>query len=179
MINPTSVEWIKFQHESTNHKYDDYLPYEYHLRQVVKFARLFIDLIPKENQESVIYGAWGHDLLEDTRVSYNDIRKVVGLEAADLIYALTNEKGKSRSERANDKYYEGIRNTPFAVYVKLCDRLANVEYSYLTSSRMFEMYKKENEEFGKQLGVYLVPGYTEHPYFPLFAQLLEMFNNSK
>ena len=176
MINPTAIEWIKYQHDSTNHKYDDYLPYEYHLRQVVKFARKFINLIPQESQDTIIYGAWGHDLLEDTRVSYNDVKKVVGVEAADLIYALTNEKGKKRSERANDKYYEGICSTPFAVYVKLCDRLANVEYSKMTGGRMFEMYEKENEEFGKKLGVYLVPGYTEHPYFPLFAQLLEMFS---
>jgi len=55
---------------------------------------------------------WGHDLIEDCRVSYNDVKDALGQEAADIIYAVTNEKGKNRKERANDKYYEGIRNTP-------------------------------------------------------------------
>jgi hypothetical protein len=48
--------------------------------------------------------------------------------AADIIYAVTNDKGKNRKERAGVKYYEGIRKTPGAVFVKLCDRIANVQY---------------------------------------------------
>jgi (p)ppGpp synthase/HD superfamily hydrolase len=96
--------------------------------------------------------AWGHDLIEDCRVSYNDVKNQLGQEAADIIYAVSNEKGKTRAERANDKYYEGIRNTPGAVFVKLCDRIANVQYSKMTKSRMFEMYKKENTNFLTKLG---------------------------
>ena len=38
---------------------------------------------------------WGHDLIEDTRVSYNDVKGQLGEEAADIIYALTNEKVKT------------------------------------------------------------------------------------
>jgi (p)ppGpp synthase/HD superfamily hydrolase len=85
-------------------------------------------------------------------VSYNDVKNQLGQEAADIIYAVSNEKGKTRAERANDKYYEGIRNTPGAVFVKLCDRIANVQYSKMTKSRMFEMYKKENTNFLTKLG---------------------------
>ena len=123
-------------------------------------------------REAVMIAVWGHDLIEDARVSYNDVKSNLGPEAADIIYAVTNEKGKNRSERANAKYYEGIRNTPGAVFVKLCDRIANVQYSKLTKSRMFEMYKEENVSFGMQLGV---AGQTNHPCFPLYAQLLELF----
>jgi hypothetical protein len=60
---------------------------------------------------------------------------------------LTNEKGKNRKERANAKYYEGIRNTPYAVFVKICDRIANVEYSKHSGSRMYDMYRKEFVDF--------------------------------
>ena len=177
------IKWILEQHDSTNHMYDTYLPYEFHLRMVARVAEQHISLIPDSNdgecttRGSVLMAAYGHDLIEDTRVSYNDVKNVLGQDAADIIYACTNEKGKNRKERANEKYYEGIRNTPYAVYVKLCDRIANVQYSKMTGSRMFEMYKIENEEFGKALGVYLVPGYTQHPYFPLFAELLEIFES--
>jgi hypothetical protein len=95
-------------------------------------------------QEACLVAAWGHDLIEDCRVSYNDVKTHLGQEAADIVYAVTNEKGKNRAERANEKYYQGIRETPGAVFVKLCDRIANVQYSKMTKSRMFEMYSKEN-----------------------------------
>lgn len=70
---------------------------------------------------------------------------------AELAYACTNEKGRTRQERANDKYYEGIRNTKYATFVKLCDRIANVEYSLSTKNRMFDMYKKEQKHFRDML----------------------------
>jgi (p)ppGpp synthase/HD superfamily hydrolase len=118
--------------------------------------------------------AWGHDLIEDCRVSYNDVKHVLGQEAADIVYAVTNEKGKNRNERANEKYYEGIRNTPGAVFVKLCDRIANVQYSKMTGSRMFEMYRKENDNFVVKLGY---DDTNTHPYFEMFSYLVNLFND--
>jgi len=123
-------------------------------------------------QDACLNATWGHDLIEDCRVSYNDVKSHLGQEAADIIYAVTNEKGKTRSERANDKYYEGIRNTPGAVFVKLCDRIANVQYSKMTKSRMFEMYKKENEHFIKSLG-----GHPQHELHSMFDYLINLFND--
>lgn len=152
------IKWILKQHESTNHMYDTYLPYEFHLRMVAKVAEKFIELIPNLNdgetalRDTVLLAAYGHDLIEDTRVSYNDVKENLGLGPADIIYACTNEKGKNRKERANEKYYEGIRNTPGATFVKLCDRIANVQYSKMTGSRMFDMYSKENDNFLTSLG---------------------------
>jgi len=194
-MNRNRAQWCIEQHNSTNHMYDTYLPYEFHLRMVSQAAKQFQHLLDNEHdyftgekfvgkrgdetvtlQEACLIAAWGHDLIEDTRVSYNDVKNVLGQEVADIIYAVTNEKGKNRKERANEKYYEGIRNTPGAVFVKLCDRIANVQYSKMTKSRMFEMYKKENEKFGESLGVWIVPGYSQHPYFPMFAYLLDLFD---
>jgi (p)ppGpp synthase/HD superfamily hydrolase len=118
--------------------------------------------------------SWGHDLIEDTRVSYNDVKEQLGQEAADIIYAVTNEKGKNRKERANEKYYEGIRNTPGAVFVKLCDRIANVQYSKMTGSRMFEMYKKENDSFIVMMGM---DDNDTHPYDEMFDYLIGLFED--
>jgi (p)ppGpp synthase/HD superfamily hydrolase len=123
-------------------------------------------------QDACLLATWGHDLIEDTRVSYNDVEAHLGQEAADIIYAVTNEKGKNRKERANDKYYEGIRNTPGAVFVKLCDRIANVQYSKMTRSRMFEMYWKENDEFMTRLGYAFN---NSHEYSEMFEYLINLF----
>jgi hypothetical protein len=35
----------------------------------------------------------------------------------------------------------------------MCDRIANVEYSKISGSRMFDVYKKENEDFINKLGI--------------------------
>ena len=163
-------QWCIDQHKNTNHWYDTYLPYEFHLRMVNQVAKDFKHLLdntkdyytgdayrgPKQDQvtlrDACLLATWGHDLIEDCRVSYNDVKEHLGQEVADIVYAVSNEKGKNRKERANEKYYVGIRTTPGAVFVKICDRIANVQYSKMTKSRMFEMYKKENPEFERRLG---------------------------
>jgi (p)ppGpp synthase/HD superfamily hydrolase len=138
-------------HEATNHKYDR-KPYEVHLQMVYDVACKYVHLLPNNRIISEVLAAcWVHDVIEDCRQTYNDVKNVLGERVADITYAVTNEKGKTRKERANDKYYEGIRNTPFADYVKICDRIANVKYSKESGSKMIEAYRKENDEFKKQL----------------------------
>lgn len=169
------IEWVLSQHRDTNHMYDKYLPYEFHLRMVVEVAKKFQNLITYgADLESVMLGAWGHDLIEDTRVSYNDVKEELGGMAADIVYACSNEKGKNRKERANYKYYDGIRTTPYAVFVKLCDRIANVQYSKMSGSRMFEMYRKENSDFMTQLGWAEV---KHHEYEEMFRYLANLFED--
>lgn len=162
------IEWCIEQHRKTNHFYDAYLPYEFHLRMVVQNCIMFSKL-SKIDYVDLELACLGHDLIEDCRVSYNDCKEQLGEVAADIIYAVSNEKGKNRKERANDKYYEGIRNTEGATFVKLCDRIANVQYSKLTKSRMFDMYKKENKEFVEKL--------YDAKYESMFTYLDSLFAN--
>jgi (p)ppGpp synthase/HD superfamily hydrolase len=133
-------------HAKVNQDYDG-LPYSVHLCMVNDIAIRFLEAIPPHRRDDVLKAVWLHDTIEDCRLTYNDILKVSNKEVADLVYAVTNEKGKNRQERANDKYYKGIRETEFATFIKLCDRLANVIYSRETNSRMFDVYKNENQYF--------------------------------
>ncbi len=137
-------------HTNTNHLYDG-KPYLIHLEMVRDFATIFIDLINPEDEDTVIAGAWVHDVIEDTRQTYNDVKKATNKHVAEIAYALTNEKGKTREERANDKYYQGIFDNILAHYVKICDRLANIKYSKSLQTRMFDVYKNEYENFKKKL----------------------------
>ena len=133
-------------HASVNHTYDN-KPYSIHLAMVVGFAKSYIDIIPEQCQEDVLSACWLHDTIEDCRLTYNDIISDFGEAVAEIIYAVTNDKGKNRKERAGNKYYDGIRRTPWATFVKLADRLANIKYSSETNSRMLEVYKKEHSSF--------------------------------
>lgn len=137
-------------HTKVNQEYDK-MPYRFHLRSVVSFAEKFINLIPKKDRDTVIAGCWAHDLIEDAQVSYNDVKKNTNEIVAEYAYALTNEKGRNRKERANDKYYNGIVEYKHASFIKLCDRIANVSYSKQHNEKMFKMYKKEYNNFKQKL----------------------------
>lgn len=166
------IQWCIEQHRKTNHFYDTYLPYEFHLRMVAQVAVDFLSVLQGKERlahREIQLACYGHDLIEDCRCSYNDVKEMMGEITADIVYAVSNEKGKNRKERANEKYYEGIRNTDGATFVKLCDRIANVQYSKLTKSKMFEMYKKENQQFVQLL-------YTDK-YMTMFDYLDSLFAN--
>lgn len=142
----SKIRWIISQHDRVNQLYDG-LPYSVHLIEVVKFIKQFIHLIPEELRDIVILAGWGHDLIEDTGLTFNDVKKELGVDAAELIFLLSNEKGKTRSERANDIYYGGIKNNHLANYIKICDRLGNMSYSYIYGGSMINKYQKELSHF--------------------------------
>lgn len=121
--------------------------YAHHLAMVVSVAERFKDCMPPGMYDVIIAACWLHDTIEDTRLTYNDLKKEFGQQVADIVYACSNEKGKSRRERANAKYYDGILETVGADFVKLSDRIANFENCYNERSNMFGMYVKENVSF--------------------------------
>lgn len=138
-------------HQNTNHLYDG-KPYAVHLSMVAMCALRHIDCLPhKDVVDVVLKSCWLHDTIEDCRLTYNDIKQVAGEEVANIVYAVTNEKGKTRKDRANEAYYKGIKETPWATFVKICDRIANVSYSAEAKSTMFDKYKQEHSHFLKSL----------------------------
>ena len=143
-------------HNEVNQKYDGE-SYFVHLSSVARYAALYGHNVC-ENENDIlplIFGAYFHDSIEDARLTYNDVKAIANkymtnqqaYTAAEIVYALTNEKGRNRAERANDKYYSGIRETPFAPFVKMCDRFANMFYSAMNKSRMIDTYKEELDHF--------------------------------
>ena len=171
-LNPQHIEVLQQAaaacHAAVNQTYDGYLPYEFHLRLTASYARRFIHLlhITEEQAETIMAAAFFHDALEDARLTYNDLMHLLNdlktthqlllnvHDATEMVYALTNEKGRNRAERANDKYYEGIRLTPYASYLKMCDRLANVCYStqFSEQSKMAKIYLNEMPHFLQSIG---------------------------
>lgn len=154
-------EYAISKHKSVNHKYGDF-DYDFHLNMVFEVAQSFIHLIEEDERETVLAACWVHDIIEDARETYNDVKKETNVEIAELAYALTNEKGRNRAERANDNYYKGIRETKNASFIKFCDRIANVTHSKNSGSRMFNKYKDENEHFVAKIYVPECEEISEH-----------------
>ena len=148
-------------HASVNQTYGDDLPYGFHLDMVVQGIRDFGHYVCDEEADvlPLFFGGYYHDSIEDARLTYNDVMKIArnflaeeqAYVATEIVYALTNDKGRTRAERAGEKYYQGIRETSYAPFVKLCDRLANITYSCSSmdadNTRMKEVYKQEMPHF--------------------------------
>lgn len=129
-------------HESQ--KYGDY-PYSKHLNDVYNILVSF-----GFDYEEIFVVAWLHDTIEDTHVTYEDIYEDFGKEIADLVYLVTDKRGKSRSER-HQKTYPDIAESPVATAVKSADRLANMTNSQHEKEKMFFMYEKEYPYFKETL----------------------------
>lgn len=144
-------------HASVNQTYGGTNPYGLHLDMVANYTANYAHLCCDDTHDllAVVFGAYFHDSIEDARLTYNDVvaraRQWLDDEhatlAAEIVYALTNEKGRTRAERANERYYAGIRATPYAPLVKLADRLANTAYSAQQQQPMLDIYRAELDHF--------------------------------
>lgn len=139
------IQFCKHQHDvECNQKYDKTLPYSFHLNLVAKQVIKFKYLLNNDDYSKALCGAWGHDLIEDARITFNDIVEMSGdKEIADIIYACTELRGHNRSERHGIEYIQGLRDCRLGLFVKLCDIAANVGFGLLTNSSMYEKYKEE------------------------------------
>jgi len=145
------------------HVYDIALKYNYvfYLHNVSSFDYGF------QNNQITLQTALLHDTIEDTNITHNDLKKVFGEDVANNVYNLTNNKGRNRNERADDSYYNGIKTSDISVFVKLCDRIANVS-SNTSKNGMLDKYKKEYKHFKEKL-------YTEK-FKDLFDEIERLIN---
>ena len=153
-------DWACEQHDQSGCEYSGY-PYKLHLDAVLNVAKQYLYLIEDEGDKfNVLVACSGHDLIEDTKVSYNTIAKHKllpsydenGTKIADIIFNVTNELGRNRKERSV-KTYPKIASCRLSTFVKLCDRLSNLKFSYYVNDEkgMFELYKNEAPFFFKSL----------------------------
>ena len=122
-------------HIHGNQSYDAIFPYEKHLADVV-------NIIEEHNYAGkYVAAAWLHDAPEDGAISYNKIKNYFGIEVAEIVYAVTDELGRNRTEKKS-KTYPKIKANHDAIIIKLADRIANIEHG-----GKIDMYKKEYQSF--------------------------------
>lgn len=120
------------------------LPYLNHLKSTASIA---YDL---GYDETIIVSCILHDILEDTNVTYTELKQQFGKEIAEIVYCVTDELGRNRYERKT-KTYQKTRDNWKAVIVKICDRLANLRHSAEHSPNLLTMYLKEHDDFCSSL----------------------------
>lgn len=118
-----------------NQTYDEIFPYHKHLDDVVDVLKRF------GFSGKYIVAGYLHDIIEDTALSYNKVKKYFGLEVAEMVFCVTDELGRDRAEKKK-KTLPKTASNPDAIILKLADRIANIEHG-----GKIDMYAKEFSDF--------------------------------
>ena len=142
MNETTAKEFALKSHKGQTYGTRDY---SFHLEAVASIAKEF------KLDEKIIAACWLHDTIEDCKVTFQDIKHICGEEIAEIVYCVTDELGRNRKER-KVKTYPKIKSNNDALCVKLCDRIANMQQSFLDNNEnLLAMYLKEQKEFKEAL----------------------------
>ena len=165
MINSKIISYAICAHEQAGKRYDG-KPYGVHLALAVAYGVEYLSLVPGPWQNTVIDSLWLHDVREDCGKTYADILVIAGRHVADIVNAVSHNETIPADSRA---YYNAIRLTPYAPFVKLCDRLANVSYSVENHSKqMWRRYREENARFVEHV---FNGDVTRNIYAPMIQEL--------
>ena len=121
-----------------NQKYARVLPYSVHLDAAAEVALRFGITRP-----AILLAILGHDVVEDTKKRIWDFW-LAGFPLASclMIWLVTDKAGATREERKR-KTLPWIALSRDAVLVKLCDRIANVEFSIRNKEKKFARHVAE------------------------------------
>jgi len=98
------------------------LPYITHIGNVV----LELSTISLEDKNLAICCAILHDTIEDTDVTYEDIKKEFGQKVANGVAALTKNKSLPKSKQMIDSLERIVKEPKEVWAVKLADRITNL-----------------------------------------------------
>lgn len=127
-------------------KYGEKAPYLVHL-----FDTYNVLLRYGHDRSELLAAALLHDAIEDTPTNYSQVLQATNKEVAEIVYACTDELGRSRKERKvrtlKHLHAWTTHSGEAALTVKLADWIANVQASLREDEAKLQMYAKDWPEF--------------------------------
>jgi guanosine-3',5'-bis(diphosphate) 3'-pyrophosphohydrolase len=129
-------------------------PYFYHVLQVAGLVTYgeesWMNVLDVNILQQV---ALLHDVLEDTKTTYNELRAEFGPEVADHVMALTKNVAIAKVHRMQDSLDRIKWKGNYAVVVKLADRIVNLSsVPKQWSKEKIAEYKAESQHILNELG---------------------------
>lgn len=171
------IRFALSKHESEEEQKYGILPYSYHLRKVRGVLKAF-GFGPKSSLFALKLGtaAWLHDVIEDTDVTYDQVKELFGQEIADIVLGVTKIDPKPGEDKAETlkRTYERCALNKGSRILKVADRIANVEEGLLGlfagEKTKVHKYFAEYDLFRKLL---YVPGDAEEMWSHLHRLLTD------
>ena len=141
--------WASDLHSKNGQTWANGQPYRAHLESVENVLLRFGFSDPEDATHQVLrLAAWAHDLVEDTDVDRITLRILQGPDVERLVWSVTEEPGVNREERHGKTYQKIMASAPWAIVLKLADRISNVEASLAHGpERLLKMYRNEHGGF--------------------------------
>ncbi len=114
--------------------------YTHHLAEVAKLVENY------GGSDDMICAAWLHDVVEDTRISNDQVKAEFGANVAELVECLTDVSKPEDGNRAARKQKDAehlSRATPNAQTIKLCDIISNTRSIAEHDPKFIQVYAKE------------------------------------
>lgn len=129
-------------HNEANCTYDGN-GYMTHVNLVVGMVEVYKTVFKYPiDRDLTIAAAYCHDLIEDTKESYNDVSMVIGKDAADVVLAVTDVSAENRLMKHLLTMGKTVMNYR-AIILKMCDICANATYSRTHGGSMYKKYVEE------------------------------------
>jgi (p)ppGpp synthase/HD superfamily hydrolase len=145
MINLEKIkEFAQKSYDDANCKYNDG-NYFIHINMVVDTLNNHMNIFCNHNDFiNTLAACYTHDLLEDAKKSYNDIKIISNKDVVDITLAVTDVPAENRLMRHLLTMGKTVRDYR-AIILKMCDMLANAQYSKEHNSSMYKKYVEEYE----------------------------------
>ena len=152
--------YAKEKYREANCLYDGRDYFDSHISDVMTVVKDNgqIFLYHKDYLDTLGAGAT-HDLIEDAKQTFNDIKKVCGEEVAKITLAVTDVHAENRLMRHLLTMHKTVSDHR-AIILKMADMLANARYSKLSGSGMHDKYIKEYA-YRKAIFTMALPWYNE------------------
>ncbi len=135
-------------HENQKMKYPSDMPYAAHIFGVCQTAINYVEKDVNLNWDLLVQVALLHDSIEDTEVTFSDIKINFGEAVAKGVWALSKDE-KIEKNKQMEACIKKIKNSPKEIaMVKLADRIFNIRGRVPT-------WSKERQEFYKQEAKYI------------------------
>jgi (p)ppGpp synthase/HD superfamily hydrolase len=137
------AEYAAQCHANANCEYGKGESYMVHVDMVTGLISTYADVFNNpEDARCAIKAAFCHDVIEDTKQSYNDVATIIGNDAANVVLAVTDVCGENRLMKhllTMGKTVSDYR----AIILKMCDICSNATYSRNHGSSMYKKYVEE------------------------------------
>lgn len=135
-------DFARKAHDDANCIYDG-KNYYTHVKMVEDCVNKYEFIFRKgEDFHNTLAAASCHDLIEDAKLSFNDIKNASNIDVARIVLAVTDIHEENRLMRHLMTMGKTVKDHR-AIILKLCDIKANASYSKANGSSMYAKYVEE------------------------------------
>lgn len=125
-----ALEFVKMHHDGQAHANN--IPVWHHLARVAERLKSITEQTQEGSPEArqvLMVSALGHDLMEDTKATPEEIKKVFGEKGYELIDGMTNTWGDDNVAPYVEKVSAGSEEVRLIKMSDLCDNISSVTYN--------------------------------------------------